>query len=341
MPDSQNPCYQIQVDLSAMLDGELDAASVRRVMVHSEVCDSCRSFLRSIRSQARAHQELALCQLLPGPAKEVGKETSVRAAKLRQELMANRDRLARILYELGRGFVLMGLSEDFSKVVAREPVPIPDMCQRGKILLDETERLLEHDMEEDSPWVHAKDLFDQGVHRTPAENLDKGRRLLIECLMLTPERHEARIYLGMVFHVQQDRSQARREFAHVLAGTVDPNMRAFALLNMGNVYLEDGEFDGAISLFSELVDSGVIDDQPRFGIAYFNLALAYGLQGAFYTCFRWFEKLHDELPHLRARVARELARRSQFLKALDADRAQAHRFAAQFPVWFPANKEAC
>src|SRR5690606_2224748 len=40
-----DPCGQIQADLSAMLDGELDAPSVRRVMIHSDACPNCRAFL--------------------------------------------------------------------------------------------------------------------------------------------------------------------------------------------------------------------------------------------------------------------------------------------------------
>ncbi len=54
-----DPCLQIQVDLSAMVDGELDPAAVRRVLVHSDVCGSCRSFLTGVRSQIRLHRGLA------------------------------------------------------------------------------------------------------------------------------------------------------------------------------------------------------------------------------------------------------------------------------------------
>ncbi len=57
----EDPCLQIQADLSAMLDGELDAASVRRVMVHSDVCPSCTAFVEGIRVQARTHQDLHKC----------------------------------------------------------------------------------------------------------------------------------------------------------------------------------------------------------------------------------------------------------------------------------------
>ena len=122
---SDDPCLQIQVDLSAMLDGELDAPSVRRVMVHSDVCQQCRSFLEGIRQQARLHR--ASSEAMAASASADGP-----ASRLRRQLMENRQKLARILYELGRGFVLMGLSPDFTKEVGKEPVPVPDMAMRGR-----------------------------------------------------------------------------------------------------------------------------------------------------------------------------------------------------------------
>jgi len=142
---------QIQADLSAMLDGELDAASVRRVMVHSDACAACRGFLDGIRTQAQAHRTLAeLDRAEPGSP----------AAALRRQLMRNRQQLARILYELGRGFALMGLSADFSREVAREPVPVPDMLMRGRSVLDEVERLVRtHGEVVQGEWVAARELF--------------------------------------------------------------------------------------------------------------------------------------------------------------------------------------
>ncbi|MCB1632358.1 MAG: zf-HC2 domain-containing protein [Pseudomonadales bacterium] len=80
-----DPCLQIQVDLSAMLDGELDPASVRRVMVHSDVCAGCRSFLRGIRDQVRMHRSLAALGegLEPVPAGGGSEEPAERAEQLR------------------------------------------------------------------------------------------------------------------------------------------------------------------------------------------------------------------------------------------------------------------
>jgi tetratricopeptide (TPR) repeat protein len=325
-----DPCLQIQVDLSAMLDGELDAPSVRRVMVHSDVCPHCRGFLQGIRTQARLHQQVSALSAPTSPA-----------ARLRTQLMENRQKLARILYELGRGFVLMGLSPDFSKEIAKEPVPVPDMAVRGRNFLDEVTRWARGQGQSVGEWVAAKDLFDAS-QQNPAENLAKGQRLLSECLLLHEDHHEARIYLGLVHHVRGQRGLARRQFMRVMASTDDRVMRGFALLNLGNVHMEEGDCEGAIQLFLQLVDSGAVQLQPRFGMAYFNLAMAYGLIGRFEESQQWFCRLHDELPHKRNVVARELTRRSQFVHLLRSHPEVEGRLASSFPAWFPVTaKEAC
>jgi tetratricopeptide (TPR) repeat protein len=384
-----DPCLQIQVDLSAMLDGELDAASVRRVMVHSDVCESCRNFLAGIRSQVQLHRELAGAGLLDGgvldggarqpaasqgaakPAAASGSLASgslasgtpalgpVRAATLRRQLTENRRRLSRILYELGRGFVLMGLSPEFSREVAKEPVPVPDMAMRGRNLLDEVARLdaaaglvpaaqdaAVAGAEAAAPggsasggaanWVCAEDLLD-GRLASPEENLAKGQRLLAEALMLEPAIHEARIYLGLVHHVRGQRSLARRQFGLVLAATEDPVMRGYALLSLGTLHLDEGDHDGAVALLRQVIDSGLVAEQPRLGMAYFNLGLAYGLKGEFGSALLWFRRLDEELPHRRNAIRREIDRRHQFLQLLN-DQPEVHEsFSRSLPHWFDRN----
>jgi tetratricopeptide (TPR) repeat protein len=368
-----DPCLQIQADLSAMLDGELAPASVRRVMVHSDVCPSCAGFLDGIRVQALAHQDLYKC--LNSDADEIieihglgGKRSGlIKVSELRKKLTENRDQLARIFYELGRGFVLMGLSPNFSRIVACEPVPIPDMFQRGRNLVDEVERLaagpgwspsdqngsFDQQVGADqnsadqgsadqvgSEWVRAKALFEGGGLHTPAENLLKGKDLLHEALMLSPDFHEARIYLGHAYHVAQEKTLACREFKSVLRGAKDANMRGFALLNLGNVFLEEGELELATAYFKKLVDSGVVDKSPHFGLIYFNLALVYGLRELFSDCEVWLQKLYHEMPHKRSMIAEELRSRPQFTGVLSRHPEARESFARQFPCWF-ANREAC
>ena len=45
--EDQALCLQIQVDLSAMLVGELDPASIRRVFDHSDLCPGASGDVRA------------------------------------------------------------------------------------------------------------------------------------------------------------------------------------------------------------------------------------------------------------------------------------------------------
>ncbi len=326
-----DPCLQIQVDLSAMVDGELDAAAVRRVMVHSDVCRSCREFLDGVRAQVRMHRKAAAAM-----ATSADGVASTVCDQLREKLTVNRRKLSKVLYELGRGFVLMGLSPDFSREVAKEPVPVPDMAMRGRNLLDEVARSGESDSAPE--WVVARELFD-GQLRAPEENLAKGQRLLSECLALDGECHEARIYLGLVHYVRGQRALARKQFQQVLSQSSDRLIRAYALSNLGNIHLDEGDCPGAVGLLQELIDSGVWREQPRMSAAFFNLGIAYGLQGQFPECLHWFGRLHAELPHKRNWVGRELSRRSQFMH-LVRTHPDAKPLATALPAWFQGAKAA-
>jgi tetratricopeptide (TPR) repeat protein len=329
------PCLPIQIDLSAMLDGELDPASVRRVMVHSDVCPACKAFLRGIRVQLRAHRDLsAAFGAESGSA--FGRHSG---GTLRRKLIENRDRLAHILYELGRGFVLMGVSPKFSRVVAQEPVPIPDLCVRGRNLIDEVDRLA--DGRPGAEWVRAKLLFDTQARRSPAENMAKGMRLLREALMLREDHHEARIYLGHALTVMRQMDGARAEFAAVLAASSDRVIRAFALENLGIAYMEESRYGEAIPYFLDLVDSGVARAEPRFFTSYFNLAVSHGMLRQFADCEAWLGRLHREFPHKRRLVGVELRSRRCFAGVLAEHSGIEAGYAARFPEWFPLPKGGC
>lgn len=317
------PCLQIQMDLSAMVDGELDAAGVRRVLVHADLCDTCRTFLASVRAQVRVHRAVSSAQQRRQPEPAV-------VAGLRDQLTHDRRKLSRVLYELGRGFLLMGLSPEFSREVAKEPVPVPDMAQKGRNLLDEVARRPAAGGE--GAWVAAKDLFDATI-RSANDNLAQGARLLRECLALDADCHEARIYLGLGHHVAGRRHDARREFQHVLVHAKDRRIRGFALLNLGNLMLDEGDADGAVDLLLQLVDSGAIAEQPQLGTAYFNLGLAHGVAGRFRESAAWFRRMADEMPHKQSWMRRELAQRQDFV-AMVRKQPEAKVVADAFPEWF-------
>lgn len=361
----QDLCLPIQADLSAMLDGELDPAGVRRVTMHSDACPACRSFFDGIRKQVGLHRRFAAAMAAPdvlapaspgignpgvgnpgvgdpaadsgiaaasGGAGEFGSESELENQTLRRQLTGNQRKLSRILYELGRNFTLMGLSPEFSREVAREPMPVPDMAMRGRSLLDEVARA--NSAESAPEWVAAEDLFD-GQLRTPEENLARGQRLLAECMSLDPAADDARIYLGLVHYARGQRALARKQFQVVLQRSGDTVMRGFALSNLSNIHLDEGDCDGAVALLLEVVESGVVARQPRLVAALFNLALAYGLKGSFDESLRWFDRLRSDAPHRCRWVAQELSRRSHFLHLIHTH-PRACSLADRLREWFPS-----
>src|SRR5688572_10661617 len=52
-------CTNFQMDLSCLVDGELDEAAAGRVMLHLEECDVCRDFFEDTRDCLRLHFDVA------------------------------------------------------------------------------------------------------------------------------------------------------------------------------------------------------------------------------------------------------------------------------------------
>ena len=57
--DLQDVCVQFQLDLSCLVDGELDEVAGGRAIAHLEECESCSAFFDDTRNQIRAHRELS------------------------------------------------------------------------------------------------------------------------------------------------------------------------------------------------------------------------------------------------------------------------------------------
>lgn len=312
-----------------MLDGELDPAGVRRVTMHSDACPSCRQFFEGIRRQAGLHRRLA------APRREAPDAAGRHRRHQhdegwRADLSRDQRKLARVLYELGRNFVLLGLSPEFSRFVAEEPMPLPVVAARGRALIDE----IACSGRDATKWVPAKELFDGGL-RTPDENLARGQRLLSECIALDATRDDARIYLGLVHYARGQRALARKQLQLVLSRGEDVVMCAYARLHLSNILIDEGDLRAAISALLHVVESGALDPEPQFAHILFNLALAYGLDGDFEQSARWFDRLHERAPERRAWAARELSRRSHF-QHLVHTHPRARELAQKLASWFSA-----
>ena len=347
---SKDPCLPIQVDLSCMIDGELEESAIRRVLVHAEVCPSCGAFLRAIRSQATAHGALwATQQRLPG----VAAASAAGLGSLAEQLMRGRvTELARVFYELGRAYVHLVVSPAFRRVVAREPVPIPEYRLRGRALIDEVavagggRRLpaLTSDLDGSGgrsgrEWTRARALLN-GHLDSAGEHLSKGQSLLQESLALKPNLHDARIYLGHACQLAGNDAQARTEFRRVLRATRSPVTRAFALENLGSSYLAAGELAEATRCFVRLIESGVIERERRFFTAFLNLAAAGARAGDVAQCAGALLRLWDSFPDKREWVRGQILSHPRFRADIAACPGLLATLGQRLPQWFPTSHES-
>ena len=244
----------MQADISAMLDGELDDARVRRVVVHLEICGGCREFLDTLRVRAR------LDLPVPSPLEQNGHrivetfeedgftgdlfedsglwgEDVVADADenpcsgivadagdfwTQRMLTESRQKLAEVFFQLGRAYVILAMSPEMVNIYVREPVPIPEYRLRGEAILDGTKGARDQGRDQRSPGVDgfhsAEDLLKLRLDSVRG-NLGKGRRLLEVALSLKPFYPGVRILLGKIGLQEHRNDEARRHYRIVLRET--------------------------------------------------------------------------------------------------------------------------
>ena len=117
-------CSHFQLDLSCLVDGELDEVAAARAMVHLEDCSGCCAFFDDVRENARLHRDVADPQrLFARIAMLTGSEGGWDAADAAQgiELV---HRLATVFYKLGKAYVLAATDPGFRERVFEAAVPL-------------------------------------------------------------------------------------------------------------------------------------------------------------------------------------------------------------------------
>lgn len=322
-PVTQDPCEPIQADLSCMMDGELEPAAVRRVLVHLEVCPRCRDFFGLVRSHVQAHRS-AWAALERG----VGVGRPGRPARLSGS--ERRLHLARIFYELGKAYVLLTVSPGFRREVASEPVPIPAAAR--DLSVDPGGRQAAAGGET-SRWIQAEAVL-SGHLESRSDNLGKGIALLEESLAIQSRLFEARIYLGHARNLQNDLEGACEEFRTVLRDTKAIPIRGYALENLGSAYLQMGALEDAARCFRRVVHGEVLAEMPRFSTSWYNLGLVYALQGFIEESLVCFRELYEGFPERRPAVAEIVASSRAMRDVLAKNPEMAARMRVSFPAFF-------
>lgn len=302
-------CHDFQLDISCLVDGELDESAAARAMVHLEDCDCCRGFLEDTRRQARMHRDLGDPERLMA---HVAMLTGSGAEDI--EFV---HRLSSIFYQLGKAYVLAALDPDFHRRVSvfEEPVPVEDARTRGRGFVDGV--LLGGRAESSKvDWRHARTMLNGRLERI-TDPLEKGRRLLEEAVQVDPSAEEARLHLANV-HRQQGRPiQALETYRAVFDEAMSEANRAHAAIQLGRLYKEEGNLRRALVFWRWVTISGMADLDDRFWVARFNIALARSLEGDVERALSCFRELLDRHPDRAGDCARAIHQGSEVRSAAE------------------------
>jgi tetratricopeptide (TPR) repeat protein len=296
--DLAEVCVQFQLDLSCLVDGELDEVAGANAIAHLEECGACRTFFDDARAQVRAHRELADPEgLLARYSALLGGQAGgdFRAAELEQ-------RLATIFYQLGKAYVLAGADPGFRTRVFEKAAQVASLQTRGRGFVDGVLASGRGELG-GIDWSEARHMLNGRLERIESP-LVKGRRLLEEALVADPLHEEARLYLAWLDAHEGKRIRAATAYRQLFRTSVSDENRGHALGQLGTLLAGEGELKKAIACNRWIVASGLADRDGRFFYARFNMGIYYADLRQPARSLRAFRELLDHHPDRIAEITR-------------------------------------
>ncbi len=339
-------CEHFQLDLSCLLDGELDEHASARALVHLEACAPCRSFFDDSRRCLRLHLDVADPQrLLAHVTGLTGQEIASGASAI--ELV---HKLSTIFYQLGKAYVLTGVDPDWLRTrVFEKAVDVEPTQTRGRGFVDgvllkregESDESGAQERESERPrfgldrvdWRHARAMLN-GRLKEIASPIEKGRRLLEEALSADPTHEEARLYMAFLHAHEGKRLLAAREYGEIFDSAMSPANRGHAAVQLGKLYEQEGDHRRALTYFRWVSLSGLESEDPRFYFALFNIGLQYALLGDQRRSLHYFRRLLDRHPDQLEDIVRAFSSSPRLQAAVEGSRGFAQALVSTCPELF-------
>jgi len=288
----------LQVQLSCLVDGELDEPAAAQAMVLLEESADARAFFDDIQTFARLHRDVH------DPARFEARIAMFGAAlfdpsgfESAADSIDLAHRLATIFYQLGKAYVLNAIEpEAFQQRVFERAVPIEETRAEGKGFVD---GVLESGRGERPrygaalDWRAARSLFNGRLEQI-SHPLEKGKRLLEQAVETDPSHEEARIYLAFVL-AQEGRSlRAAEAYRAVFETALDRTNKGHAAMQLGRLFYLEGDHRAATRWWRWMTISGLADADPRFEGARLNLGVVYATTGNLGRSVDYFRALLDQ-----------------------------------------------
>jgi len=321
-------CAGFQLELSCLVDGELDEVAGARAMVHLEDCDCCRTFLEDTRRQARLHRDME------DPERLFARVAVLTGTDLQSEAESIDlvHRLATIFYQLGKAYTLAAIDPGFRERVFEKAVAVGSAKDQGRGFVDGVVRGGKSDATS-VDWRHARHMLNGRLERIE-DPLEKGKRLLQEALSVEPDHEEARLYVALVLKTEGKLVKSAEMYREVFDTALDPKNRVFAAVNLGRLYHAEEDRRKALICWRWALMSGHADLDDRFWFVRFNIGLAYAEERNQARSLQYFRELLDRAPARAAEVAEAFARSPELRKTIDSQPGFAEALLNQCPELF-------
>lgn len=288
LQDLPKELVDLQVDISCLVDGELDEVAACRVMEQLEQHPSCKEFFEDCLLQVRLHRDMSdPGQLLERFSALTGKEPEQDAASF--ELV---HQLATIFYKIAKAYVLSGMDPEYRIKVFEKAVEVESTKRWGRGFVD---GVLSRGGVDDVDLQHARHMLNGKLSRIEGA-AEKGKRLLDEALAIDPDHEEARLYRAFV-NVQEGRTlRAEKEFRQVFDTALDEVNRGHAAVQLAMLYFAENEYRKAIGYLRWLLVSGLEARDVRFYVVRFNLGVYYAHWRKPERALQYFRELLDHHP---------------------------------------------
>jgi tetratricopeptide (TPR) repeat protein len=325
-------CELLQYDLSQMVDGELQEEPAARTLERLEALPDCRDFFENIVAQVSAHRDVA------DPEQLVERYRELTGGRIPGDLETRQlvHRLASIFYQVGKAYALSAFDPDWRQRVFERAVSVEAARSQGRGFIDGI--AARQSSEEGArfgqiEW-HKKRHLLNGLLERIERPADKAKRMLEECLKVEPDYDPAHLYLGFLDQKAGLRLRAAKRFRYVFDEAVDPGNRGHAAMQLGKLYVAEGEFRTALTWFRWVGISGLAHLDERFFPAMFNIGLCYVHLGRGERALATFRQMLDRHPGRRTDLANFFARSPKLRSAIDAQPDLGAAFLARCPELF-------
>lgn len=329
-------CVAFQLDLSALVDGELDEAAAGRAMLHLEGCKMCRDFFDDTRTQIRLHKDLQQ------PDRIVARLATLTGGNI-LDRVAGLDlvhRLSSVFYQLGKAYALTAIDPDYRERlhVFEEAVPVDSAQRRGRGFVDGV-LMSEGDGAETGgvDWRHARSMLNGRLERIESP-LEKGRKLLEEAISVDPSHEEAQLHLANIQRYEGKPLQAARAYREIFDSAIQLENRVHAAVHLGCLHKQEGDMRSALLYWRWISTTGLLDEDDRFWFVRFNIGLAHALAGRQQRAINALRTLLDRHPAQRAEIVQTIGSAEELRRAVDSQPGFAEAMLVQLPELFQSAK---